>query len=864
MANAKSLIIAIGALGLCFVSNASQSDREKIRHGVMPEAHFGLLENHCLDCHDAFEEKGGVNLEDLSFTMDTLEAAELWQKVLNVVNSGEMPPEDEPQLEAGDKTEFLADLSNQLVIARDALSDSGGVITMRRLNRREYENTIESLLGVQIDASDLPDDANPGGFDTNGSALYFSSDQFEQYLKIAERALDLALVAGDKPKSRKVRLQAEDLQLTRVKQSVGNIARDYLAEKYPEIKSVQDLDFATMTEGLEARPNYRWKNYEAYFEDPNIQDGAVLYNFFNDFSLGDFTLPTDSVARKYVIRARVALLDEDAPEHRRYIEYGSAPSGVKRGEMSVYGARKINATMEAPEIIEMEFAPRNSGRRTLRVRERSINSLNAAKRFFRDSDEATGKGPPPAIWVDWIEWEGPLIDQWPSESQAGLFIPRKKGQTEEAYHRSVLENFAERAFRTKAPSQAYIDKLMSLYRGEVESGLSRQDALKEQLAIVLASPGFLYLNEPVYGEEQRELNDSELAVRLSYFLWSSPPDEELKRLASSGRLKKSKTLEKQVQRMLRDPKSDEFVSGFAHQWLHMERLDFFQFNYQKYPMFDDSTKEAARHEVYATLRNLIEEDRSIGELLKSEHVVVNDLLANYYGIDGVEGEEFRRVPVPEGLPRGGLLGMAAILAMGSDGERSSPVERGAWVLRKLLHDAPPPAPANVPQLSRFEGEFLSARVLGKAHQEEPQCAQCHRKIDPIGYGLENFDAVGLWRDEEIVRYSFQNFTDLEKADDKDWRKKVPPTVTVAIDPSGKLSDGTPFKDFYELRDRIAEKESDFARGFAEHLIEYALGRPFGFVDYNFADSILEQAEKKDYALNAFILGVVQSDRFKLK
>lgn len=859
-----AMALSFAPQGLASDSTAMEGEQSHLRHGVMPEAHFELLENYCLDCHDAFEEKGGVNLEDLSFTMDTLEAAELWQKVLNVVNSGEMPPEDERQLKASEKTDFLADLSNQLVVARQALSDSGGVITMRRLNRREYENTIESLLGVRIDASDLPDDANPGGFDTNGSALYFSSDQFEQYLKIADRALELALASKDKPKTKTVRFEAEDLQLTRVKQSIGNITRDYLGEAYPEIKSPSELDSVIMAQALEARPNYRWLNYEDYLENPYVEDGALLYNFFNDFSLGDFTLPVDSVARTYVVRARVALLSEDVPEHRRYIEYGSAPSGVKRGEMSVYGARKVNASMANPEIIEMEFFPKNSGRRTLRIRERSINSLNAAKRFFRDNSDATGKGPPPAIWVDWVEWEGPFVEQWPSETNAKLFIPRARGQSEEQYHRAVLENFATRAFRTKEPSPGYIDRLMALYRDSVEAGVEAEKALKEQLSIVLASPGFLYLNEPVHGEDQRSLNDGELAVRLSYFLWSSPPDDELTRIAASGKLKKPKILEKQVKRMLLDPKADEFVSGFAHQWLHMERLDFFQFNYQKYPRFDDSVKEAAREEVYATIRNLIHEDRSLGELLSSDHVVVNDLLAGYYGIDGVEGERFRRVRVPDGLPRGGLLGMAAVMAMGSDGERSSPVERGAWVLRKLLNDAPPPAPANVPQLSRFEGDFLSARVLGKAHQEEPQCAQCHRKIDPIGFGLENFDAVGQWRDEEIVRYSFQNFTDLEKADDKDWRKKAPPQLTVAIEPAGTLPDGTPFKDYYELRDRIAERDADFARGFTEHLIEYALGRPFGFVDYNLADSILAQAEENDYAMSSFILGVVQSERFKLK
>jgi hypothetical protein len=182
----------------------------------------------------------------------------------------------------------------------------------------------------------------------------------------------------------------------------------------------------------------------------------------------------------------------------------------------------------------------------------------------------------------------------------------------------------------------------------------------------------------------------------------------------------------------------------------MTRLDFFQFNHQRYPDFDGSVKDAARREVYETLHDAIAADRPLRSMLESDHVVVNDLLADYYGIPGVSGPGFRRVRVPDGLPRGGLLGMTAILAMGSDGERSSPVERGVWVLRKLLHDPPPPAPANVPQLSRFTGKQLSARDLMTAHQEQPQCAQCHRTIDPIGYGLENFDAVGRWRMEERI------------------------------------------------------------------------------------------------------------------
>ena len=236
-------------------------------------------------------------------------------------------------------------------------------------------------------------------------------------------------------------------------------------------------------------------------------------------------------------------------------------------------------------------------------------------------------------------------------------------------------------------------------------------------------------------------------------------------------------------------------------------------------------------------------------------MVVNNLLAGYYGIDGVEGEGFRRVRVPRGLPRGGLLGMTAVMAMGSDGERSSPVERGAWILRSLLNDAPPPAPANVPQLSRLHDLILSAREMQQFHQEEPQCAQCHRKIDPLGFGLENFNAVGLWREAEVFEIPVAR---------KEKGKKEPVFKTIPIDPSGTMPDGAAFSGFFELRDRIAEREDAFARGFTENLIEYALGRPYSFVDYNMADDIMARAKKKDYAMSEFLLGVVQSDRFKLK
>jgi hypothetical protein len=280
----------------------------------------------------------------------------------------------------------------------------------------------------------------------------------------------------------------------------------------------------------------------------------------------------------------------------------------------------------------------------------------------------------------------------------------------------------------------------------------------------------------------------------------------------------------------------------------MDRLDFFQFNYEWYPEFDDSVKNAARLEIYKTLQTLVQENLGIGQLLKSDFIVINDLLAEYYGIDGVVGHEFRKVQVPTNSPRGGLLGTAAILAMGSDGERSSPVERGAWVMRKLLHDAPPPAPANVPQLSRLVDEMLPARELQVAHMEEPQCAQCHREIDPIGYGLENFNAAGQWRTLERI---VSNDKKVEDA----W---------APIDPHGTLPDKTPFSDYYELRDRISEHEDAFARSLTEALIEYGLGRPYSFTDYDLAAKILDSAKSKDFQTRVFIHALVQSQPFRQK
>lgn len=819
---------------------------------AMPEAHFEFLSNYCLDCHDSLTEKGEVNLEDLSFELNSHEAAETWQKVLNVMNSGEMPPEDKTQPEAGEKTEFLDDLSHQLVLARKILSDSGGVITMRRLNRREYENTLEELLGMQIDAEGLPTDATPGTFDTVGSGLFFSSDQFEQYFAIAKEALTSAILHRDQSTPKKVRQESELQTGKYIKFNINRYTENKdRAEMWlaaPDRSAIKD-GFADVQDATKwvNRYNERVPPYEFYQTLPETKTGVPLVGFFDGFLSDRITIPEGAPPGDYVIRARVGRLAE-ATEDRQYLELGLISDGGRGAEMSVLDHRKISGTFEEPEIIECKITVTPTSSRNVVLRERAHNSRLAVRDIVRDVKAPEDLVYPAALWIDWMEWEGPVIDKEKAPVRGRVFGEIDLSSADDSVAREVIQRFATRAFRIVEPEEALLEKLLGLYRERRAEGADFETALIQPLAAILASPQFLYLTEPKTEPGKRELTDQELAVRLSYFLWSSSPDEQLYSLARESKLKEPATLQKEVDRMLSDPKAMHFISGFTGQWLHMDRLDFFQFNSRLYPDFDDSGKNSARGEVFHTLQMLLDENLSIGNLLKSDFVVIDDLLADYYGIDGVKGDHFRKVPVPDDSPRGGLLGTAAVLAMGSDGERSSPVERGAWIMRYLLHDPPPPAPANVPQLSRLAGKPLPARELQKAHQEQPQCAQCHRKIDPLGFGLENFDAAGIWRTEERIPAT--------KEDGED--------TFAPIDPAGTMLDKTPFNDYFEMRDRIAEKEDDFARGLTEALIAYGLGRPYGFTDFDLSEEILEKAKAEEYQARAFIHALVQSKPFQQK
>jgi hypothetical protein len=1111
----KAILIALGLLPCLSLAQQPQA--------TLDAKHRAFFKDNCLSCHNAEKQKGKVRLDDIAFDVDTVETADLWQKVLNSINSGEMPPEDEKQPDPAAKTDFLDDLSRMLVTARAVLSDSGGKITMRRLNRREYKNTIRDLLGVDLRVNELPADGGAGTFDTVGSSLFMSSDQFEQYLVLGRQALDEHFARFVTPTPMKpwlLHLEAEEKN-ARIAKSLADRVEAHeryvkwaaaleAAAKKPgnvdivaKIRSDKPNDLAHFqsqwqriagapspkefgfADDVEARHqglsdwNHYVPHHRAYVEHPATKTGAFLT--VEDVAVNPyqaFRIPGDWPAGDYVVRVRIAAT-KDTPASRHFVEFGSQhDTGVR----AVISSHQITGTMEQPQVLEipLKFSPANGrgfffqekgsyetegaarqvfndakGRngigpefalwidwieiegtasaptltKTIKQRrevELHANAMvggtyngyfkggyEAAKKFMEtkqpqkgivDEQEAkfrirsfeqhgpsferylndpltktgayltiynvhteevitlppdqpsgwlktkheiekaepgeyqlrfrigavkgtpkerhfvefgsriekdefglmqtfqisgstdapqvikvpvsitangprtfvlrekrdvkldhelytttqkeTGVGPPSALWIDWVEWEGPLA---PANAKTSVPPVLAAGDTNA---RQVLETFAKRAFRGKTPSAAFLDKLTTLHETRLKAGDSFNKAIREPLSVILASPGFLYLQEigsesftpdllpkeeagktlGVKDESQRSLSPPELASRLSYFLWSAPPDEPLLK----ADLTKPEIIASELDRMIASPKADEFVSGFVHQWLGMDRLDFFQFDTKQFRDFDESAKAAARREVYETFGHLLRHKGSLTKLLKSDEIHVNGLLATYYGIEGVSGDAFQKVKLPANSPRGGLLGMAAILAMGSNGEHTSPVERGAWVLRKLLHNPPPPAPPNVPQLTRLENQLLNTRERLAAHTEEAQCAQCHRKIDFIGFGLENFNAAGKWRTEET------------------YEKRGVGKKTWPIDPSGQFYNGPAFQDYFQLRDLIAGKSEDFAHGFTEALIEYALGRPYGFTDAALAEGIVTKAKSKDFEMREFIHALVISPDFGRK
>ena len=825
--------------------------------------HREFFELYCVECHNAEKTKGKVRLDEeaFPFQIDSLQSADQWQKILAALNAQDMPPEDELQPSAEEKAEFLSMLSGKMVEARELLTDSGGQIVMRRLNHREYQNTMEHLLGVPVDVSTLPVDDAGETFDTDGGALFLSPDQIEQYLAVAKAAVSDALEPAFEGDPVISRMEGETMAIDRIKKvhadliDAGQRAAQYDSDP-AESPDATKYGFTDPRAVMIARNRYQERDavFQTFLDHPMTKTGYLLSYWFpqrelilrlqpyqrpkkvTDENIASHQLLMQKSGKffprgRYKMRARVGLTDEAIELGNHYfMEFG-----VRRnaGNFSRLDSFEVSASHQEGQIVETEIYVSDEDR-TFAFSEETDKARH--DHIYRENNDGTGAGH--RIWLDWVEVEGPLKNR---KSRALEKIV--KTLVEGASREVVIEGlryFGQSAYRGQEPKAVLLEKLYTIYEVNLQLGLKPLEAIVEPMAVMLSTPSFLYLSEPSGEMEEKLLSQRELAIRLSYLLTSSAPDAELLGYSEMGELRGDQ-LRKQVDRLLASPEADRFYEAFLYQWLDMERLAFFQFDVKKYPRFNDNIKDAAAQEIYQTVRTLVDENLGTEHLVKSDFVVVNALLADHYGLRGVHGDHFRKVQLPEDSVRGGLTGMAAILAMGSDGIHTSPVERGAWVLRKVLNDPPPPAPANVPMLSRLKEKKLTKIELLKLHQEEPQCAHCHKKMDPIGIGLENFDATGKWRTKKVL--------------DK-FRYKV--------EAAGKIHRGPEFANYLELRDYFSTKVDDFNLGLIEHLLGYSLGRKAGFADQELIESLHKEMKKDGNNLRSVIHGIVASEAFQTK
>ena len=496
----------------------------------------------------------------------------------------------------------------------------------------------------------------------------------------------------------------------------------------------------------------------------------------------------------------------------------------------------------------------------LKVKSReAIAAANENRKTFNDSyniyNSKLDIAKRPRLWLGKMEWEGPIVE-WPPQGRKNLFFAGENRE-DDAYVREIFAKLLPKAYRRPVTTDELDDIVNWTLKARATRNLSFMKAVREGVKNVLCSPTFLYL-----GSEQMSSQSSasaktptgpqpvdgwQFASRLSYLLWSAAPDEELYRLASQDKLRDPAVLRQQVKRMIADPKAWEFVRNFAGQWLGVRNFDNGNPpNRDFYKFYDDALRDSSKREPLEFFNEVMKQDLSVTSFLDSNFLVVNERLARHYGIDGVEGEQFRRVPAPADDRRGGVLGMSGILTYLADGTRTLPVRRAAWVLDTLWNRPVPPPPPNVGDLPIIKDKKLSVRARLEQHRTTENCASCHARVDPFGMALENFDAIGEWRDRQ-------------NGEGMRGDKNSP-----ALDVSGKLPDGTEFKSVQEFKAAMLAQKQTFIKGFTEKLLCYALGRPIGYGDHMTVDEIMAQAAKHDYSLQEIIQATVASTFFQTK
>ncbi|REK17929.1 MAG: DUF1592 domain-containing protein [Planctomycetota bacterium] len=744
------LVIACAAL---YASRATADEPVETESAEMLAEFRGsvgpLLSRYCSDCHSGEEPMGDLAIDELVARADVEKDRQAWETIGRKLHNGEMPPEDADQPDEAGLTTMTGWIDGQLVRFGCGDQRDPGRVTIRRLNRNEYNNTIRDLFGVDFHpADDFPSDDVGYGFDNIGDVLSMPTILLEKYLAAAEKVTARALGT-----------------------ELANLAED----------------------GLSGGSEIEGGGRKAVSTSNVVQVQARL------FGTGLYMVRVKAWGQQAgdeVVRMAVYLDDEL----------------VRRFEVAA------DERVAAPWY--EGWISTRGGRHTVKVK--------------FENDYYNEGGPEPNdrnLLVGAIEVMGP----YPAEMRRT--IPREHmPQDKLALAREIIVDVMSRAYRRPVTDEE-VARVMQLVKLADDGGESFNVAIGLGVQAILVSPHFLFRveldPEPNNPDVIRELNDYELATRLSYFLWSSMPDDELFTLARLGLLRKGEHLERQVRRMLADPKADALVENFGVQWLQLRNLAIASPDAEEFPGFDESLRRSMRRETELFFASVMREDRSVLDFIDGDFTFVDERLARHYGMDDVKGEEFRRVSL-EPQRRGGVLTHGSVLTVTSNPTRTSPVKRGKWVLEVLLGTPPPPPPPDVPELEEAEELTGSLRERLEQHRENAACAVCHKRMDPLGFGLENYDGIGAWRTQD---------------------------GPYEIDPSGELPGGQTFAGPQELKQILKAQSDEFVRCLSEKMLTYGLGRGVEYSDRCTVDDIVAAVKANDYKFSSLIIAIVRSDAF---
>jgi hypothetical protein len=773
-----------------------------------PEEVFRFVQKNCAGCHNNKTASGDINLAPLRAAASFDADREVWERAVSKLKTGQMPPPPLPRPASAETNAVIRYLEEEFARQDRTAKPDPGRVTARRLNRTEYNQTIRDLLGVDIrPADDFPSDESAYGFDNIADALTLSPVLTEKYLYAAERAVRAAIYGPERRKPAMIHYMSP-VRLNDVV-TKPSLPKDLFHYDYSGLSTLHSMhvvhrfpvdgeySFRLVLNGH--RPNQSMPARPAFWID-----GKMIQDWEVD--------ATDLEGQ--IVEARTQVT---AGEHLLSASYLKNYHGLPPS----YGGPDPSARPPEP-LITVRGKLTDKDIEILRKYGTKIKTDRIETRLDNRWESLDVGGP-------FTQPDGAS-----AESLGRVFVCPEKT---DGCARTIVSTFTRRAFRrpVEAGEAAPFYKLYQLARAE---GDSFQEGIATALQGILVSPHFLFRIERdrKAGQRYAPVSDFEFASRLSYFLWSTMPDEELFRVAAQGRLRRTGVLAGQVKRMLRDPKSNALVENFAGQWLQFRNIDVMKPDPQKFREFDDGLRLSMRRETELFLQNLIRSDGSVLEILDAGHTYVDERLARFYGIPGVEGPEFRRVDMRASKRGGGVLAQGSVLTVSSYSTRTSPVLRGKWILENLLNAPPPAPPPAVPSLDESHvGEKASLRQQMEAHRSNAACASCHSRMDPLGFGLENLDAIGAWRDMD---------------------GKFP------VDASGALPDGKSFSGPRELKALLMENREAFTRGLAEKLLTYALGRGLERFDKPVVNQIATGTATNGYRFSALVSEIVNSLPFQ--